>query len=92
MTAPVKDLPLDPAARAALLTRMRGRPVEPPPAAAPVYDTSFATLPGYDELTMIRATGEALGIASPFFRPHEGCAGALTRIDGREVLNFAAYD
>lgn len=92
MSAPASDFHLDAAARTALLARMRGRPVEAVPAAAPAYDTSFETLPGYDELRMIRATGEALGIANPFFRPHEGCAGALTRIDGREVLNFASYD
>ncbi|WP_421700598.1 aminotransferase class I/II-fold pyridoxal phosphate-dependent enzyme [Ancylobacter sp.] len=92
MTAHLNDLQLDAATRAALLARMRGRPGDAAPGAKPAYDTSFATLPGYDELRMIRATGEALGIANPFFRPHEGCAGALTRIDGREVLNFASYD
>ena len=92
MTLHDNGINLDEAARAALLARMRERPVDieaPPP---PTYDTSFETLPGYDELRLVRATGEALGIANPFFRPHEGRAGALTRIDGREVINFASYD
>ncbi|WP_428032554.1 aminotransferase class I/II-fold pyridoxal phosphate-dependent enzyme [Ancylobacter sp.] len=92
MTAHTHDIRLDEAARSALLARMRGKPGDAASPSAPAYDTSFETLPGYDELRMIRATGEALGIANPFFRPHEGCAGALTRIEGREVLNFASYD
>lgn len=92
MTMHGNDMPLDEAARTALLARMRGRPAGASSALRPAYDTSFETLPGYDELLMVRATGEALGIANPFFRPHEGCAGALTRIDGRELLNFASYD
>ncbi|MCS0494513.1 aminotransferase class I/II-fold pyridoxal phosphate-dependent enzyme [Ancylobacter sp. MQZ15Z-1] len=83
---------LDDAARAALLARMRQRPAEMNTVARPVYDTAFDTLPGYDELRMVRATGEALGIANPFFRPHEGRAGALSRIAGQEVINFASYD
>ena len=84
---------LDEAARAALLARMRERTSEvdaAPP--APVYDTSFETLPGYDELLLVRSAGEALGISNPFFRPHEGRAGPVSRIDGREVINFASYD
>lgn len=92
MTLHSNGMQLDAAARAALLTRMRQRPAEVAPAPQLAYDTSFETLPGYDELLMVRATGEALGIANPFFRPHEGCAGALTRIDGRELVNFASYD
>ncbi|MFP3367629.1 hypothetical protein R0J93_28765, partial [Pseudoalteromonas sp. SIMBA_148] len=27
-----------------------------------------------------------------FFRVHEGCAGATTRIEGRELVNFASYN
>lgn len=92
MTLHDNTLPLDEAARAALLARMRQRPTTTETVAQPSYDTSFETLPGYDELRMVRATGEALGIANPFFRPHAGRAGALTRIDGREVINFASYD
>lgn len=88
---------LDAATKASLLARMRQRSAEPTPSDLPVtlaasYDTSFETLPGFEELKIIRATGEALGIANPFFRAHEGRAGAVSRIDGREVVNFASYD
>lgn len=92
MTMHNNSAQLDEAARAALLARMRERPTDIDAAPLPSYDTSFETLPGYDELLLVRATGEALGIANPFFRPHEGRAGALTRIDGRDVINFASYD
>lgn len=86
---------LEAGAKAELLTRLRRRPAEAwPPAeeAAPVYDPSFETLPSFEELRLVRATGAALGIANPFFRPHEGRAGASSRIEGREVINFASYD
>lgn len=84
---------LDATAKATLLSRMRQRAPEPArPAVTPSYDTSFETLPGFEELRLIRATGEALGIGNPFFRPHEGRAGAVSRIEGREVINFASYD
>ena len=29
---------------------------------------------------------------NPFFRPHEGIAGATTRIGGREVVNYGSYN
>lgn len=88
----VQDTRLDGAARSALLTRMRGRPAAETALAVPAYDTSFETLPGFEELKIMRTAGELLGIGNPFFRPHEGCAGATTTIDGREVVNFASYD
>ncbi|MBW8271468.1 aminotransferase class I/II-fold pyridoxal phosphate-dependent enzyme [Caldovatus aquaticus] len=52
----------------------------------------FAGLPGQRDLALIRAAGEALGLENPFFRPHEGVAGARTRIGGRDYLNFASYN
>ena len=41
---------------------------------------------------MVRAAGAALGLESPYFRPHEGVAGARSSIGGREYLNFASYN
>ena len=35
---------------------------------------------------------DALGIESPFFRTHEGRAGAHTVIAARELINFGSYD
>ena len=41
---------------------------------------------------MIREAAEFLGISDPFFRVHEGIAGAETVIDGRSFINFASYN
>jgi 8-amino-7-oxononanoate synthase len=49
-------------------------------------------LEGYREIEMVAAVADHLGIADPFFRVHDGIAGAETVIDGRRYLNFASYD
>jgi 8-amino-7-oxononanoate synthase len=41
---------------------------------------------------MIREAAEFLGISDPFFRVHEGIAGAETVIEGRVYVNFASYN
>ena len=41
---------------------------------------------------MVREAGAALGLENPYFRPHEGVAGARSVIGDREVLNFASYN
>ena len=41
---------------------------------------------------MVAAVAEHLGIADPFFRVHDGIAGAETVIAGRRYLNFSSYD
>lgn len=55
-------------------------------------NTDFSTLPGYDELRFYRSLGEKFGIASPYFRTHEGLAGSHTQIGDRALLNFSSYD
>ena len=47
---------------------------------------------GYQQLSMMQQAGAAFGVPEPFFRVHEGCAGATTRIEGRELVNFASYN
>ena len=59
-------------------------------AAAPRLDVS--ELEGFREIRMIREAAEFLGISDPFFRVHEGIAGAETVIDGRCFVNFASYN
>jgi len=54
--------------------------------------TDFSTLPGYEELRLQCRIAEAAGIEIPYFRLHEGRAGAQTRIGGRDLVNFASYD
>src|SRR6201998_2330540 len=49
-------------------------------------------LEGFREIRMIREAAEFLGISDPFFRLHEGIAGAETVIDGRSFINFASYN
>jgi len=54
--------------------------------------TDFTRHPSYQQLEMLREGGRRLNLSDPFFRVHEGCAGATTRIDGRSVINFSNYN
>ena len=84
---------LSAASRAALLQRLaRRRSADG--AATPEAGTGrdLSTLPGAADIGMVREAGAALGLENPFFRPHEGVAGARTVIGGRECLNFASYN
>ena len=83
---------LSAAARAALLQRLAKRHGEDGgvPPASPGRD--LGTLPGAAEIEMVREAGAALGLENPYFRPHEGVAGARSVIGGREYLNFASYN
>lgn len=51
-----------------------------------------AALDGAREIRLIREAAAYLGIADPFFRVHDGIAGAETVIDGRRYVNFASYN
>jgi 8-amino-7-oxononanoate synthase len=51
-----------------------------------------AELESYREIRLIEEAAEYLGIADPFFRVHEGIAGAETLIGNRSYLNFASYN
>jgi 8-amino-7-oxononanoate synthase len=57
---------------------------------APRLDVS--KLEGFREIRMIREAADFLGISDPFFRVHEGIAGAETVIEGRSFINFASYN
>lgn len=48
--------------------------------------------PGYEKLQVPQHAARRLGIDNPFFRIHEGVAGATTRIDGRSYINFSSYN
>ena len=58
----------------------------------PASDTAFETLPAYQDILVERQVGPMLGFTNPYYRAHDARAGATTRIDGRELLNFASYD
>jgi len=53
---------------------------------------NVAELEGFREIHMIREAAEFLGIADPFFRVHEGIAGAETVIGNSVYINFASYN
>lgn len=54
--------------------------------------TDFSTLPGMQELKLQRSAAEVIGLANPFFRVHEGRAGATTQIGGKIYANYSSYD
>lgn len=56
------------------------------------HDASFESLPAYREILMDRQIGPALGFGDPYYRVHDARAGVTTRINGRDLLNFASYD
>jgi 8-amino-7-oxononanoate synthase len=60
--------------------------------AAPAASTDFSTLPGYDELRLYRSIADKFDVDNPYFRVHEGRAGAHSRIAEQTVLNFSSYD
>ena len=73
-----------PAARKASSAGPAGEPLRPVPA--------FSDLPQYKQMKAHHAAGVALGIGNPFYRAHEGTAGATTVIGGSDYTNFASYD
>lgn len=52
----------------------------------------FDRFPGYEKLLIPQAAASRLGLANPFFKTHEGVAGATTQIDGRVFINFSSYN
>jgi 8-amino-7-oxononanoate synthase len=52
----------------------------------------FRDLPEMSEIRTQKAVADLVGVANPFFRVHDGRAGATTHIDGRARINFASYN
>lgn len=52
----------------------------------------FGDHPALAELRLLTAAAERFGIGNPFFKVHENCGGAATRIDGKPYLNFSHYN
>ena len=52
----------------------------------------FDRHPGYKEMLVPKAAAEHLRVRNPFFITHDGVAGAVTRIEGREYFNFSSYN
>ena len=54
--------------------------------------TRFDRHPGYEKMLVPKVAANRLGVRNPFFIEHDGVAGAVTRIQGREYLNFSSYN
>ena len=91
-------------ARTHLIDHILGRKMEGAGVAVPVpaeYSTRYSSIPdafirfdrfpGYEKMLVPKAASERLGLVNPFFRSHDGVAGATTLIDGREFINFSNY-
>ena len=52
----------------------------------------FDLHPDYQQLRILNEGAEKLGVRNPFFRVHEGCAGATTLIGGETFTNFSSYN
>jgi len=52
----------------------------------------FDQHPGYQQLRILHEGAAKLGIGNPYFRPHEGVAGATTVIDGKNFVNYSSYN
>jgi len=70
-------------------SRYRSDP-DPGGISAPRLDVS--ELAGFREISMIREAADFLGIADPYFRVHDGIAGAETLIGNAAHINFASYN
>ncbi|MGI3166849.1 aminotransferase class I/II-fold pyridoxal phosphate-dependent enzyme [Pseudooceanicola sp. 200-1SW] len=81
-------------------TRLGGGPSSGPisgptsgcPAASDSRPRGVHRLEDWQQMQAIDRATRALGLASPYFRLHEGRAEARSRIAGQECLNFASYD
>ncbi|WP_237217561.1 aminotransferase class I/II-fold pyridoxal phosphate-dependent enzyme [Falsiroseomonas oryziterrae] len=78
-------------ARLALVQRLARRRAGQDEAAA-ADPRGFGAIGNLKDWQLVRDAMDALGLESPFFRAHEGRAGARTTIDGRELINFGSYD
>lgn len=82
-----------------LQRRLRKAGIEPPPASAegaaqPIPESwwRFDQHPGYQQLRILSEGAARLGITNPYFRAHEGIAGASTLIGGEAFVNFSSYN
>jgi len=81
--------------KANLLLRLAQTPTEVSPPRKAKLDRQFDELidPNFRrDHEVIRSTGEILALENPFFRVHEGIAGAETVIGNRSYVNFSSYN
>ncbi|MGM0615573.1 MAG: aminotransferase class I/II-fold pyridoxal phosphate-dependent enzyme [Pseudomonadota bacterium] len=71
---------------------LAGQSSRPASRKVPERFTRFDAHPGYQQIALMRQGAEQLGLKDPFFKVHEGTAGATSVIDGRTCINFASYN
>lgn len=74
------------------LMPLSARSASNPAADVPEQFYRFHLHPGYQQIRIINDGAARLGIASPFFKQHEGTASATTRIGGKPLVNYASYN
>ena len=52
----------------------------------------FDQHPDYQQLRILQEGAEKLGVGNPFFRVHDGLAGATSVINGETFTNFSSYN
>lgn len=52
----------------------------------------FDRHPGYEKVMVPMVAASRLRLDNPFFKSHDGVAGATTQIDGRSFINFSSYN
>ncbi|MEO8102687.1 MAG: aminotransferase class I/II-fold pyridoxal phosphate-dependent enzyme [Betaproteobacteria bacterium] len=52
----------------------------------------FELHPGYQQLRIVNDGAARLGVRNPFFKQHEGLAGATTQVDGKPFINYGSYN
>ncbi len=68
------------------------RPMDDPWPRLPAEYTRFDLFPAYKKIQIARMGADKMRLENPFFREHQGVAGATTQIDGRSYVNFASYN
>jgi len=52
----------------------------------------FNEFDGIKEIEFLEKSGRSLGVNSPFFKTHDGIAGATSSIDGKTYINYSSYN
>ncbi len=52
----------------------------------------FDKYPDYEKILLQQAGARKLGVENPFFKSHDGLAGATSQIGGRTFINFSSYN
>ena len=98
LTAQIKDKLIQQALERRLRQADQGGSAEAPTRSPtgvvniPEQHYRFHLHPGYQQIRIINDGAARLGIGNPFFKLHEGIAGATTQIGGREYINYASYN